>query len=272
MILREAFRDQCLALGRSFSSKRQVLEEITDLVCSIPQMRELGRERILEAFLAREETGSTGFQRGVAIPHCFIPGVESFVVGLITVPQGVDFDSMDGLPARAIAFIVGPPDRRTDHIHILAGISRILGAEEILNRLVSLTDPKAALDIITSGVSKAEPGAALSPDRSILRIFIQEADHFRDILGLLSSMDSCSFVISDASATNAFIMRMPVFAAFGATPESSYIKIFTVAVPKGLANEVIRRVDTLGGGLGDQHSGVLVTVEQPWICLGSLEI
>ncbi|PKK89570.1 MAG: hypothetical protein CVV64_13455 [Candidatus Wallbacteria bacterium HGW-Wallbacteria-1] len=272
MILRDAFKLECVNLGCTFTSKRQALEEVSRLACQVPELNSTGQEKILSALLTREETGSTGFQKGIAIPHCLIEGISSFTVGLITIPGGMDFDSMDGLPTRVMAFIIGPTDRRTDHIHILAGISRVLSTLENPDEIALCDSPMRVSEIMTSGMPSSDEGAATAHDRCLIRIFIQDEDHFKGILALLSAIDSCSFVISEATSTNAFLSRIPLFMAFDSALESSYMKVISAALPRGLANEAVRRIDLAVGGLGNSVSGVMVTVEQPWICLGRLEI
>jgi len=44
----------------------------------------------------REEVGSTGFGNEIAIPHCVIDNISDFVVGVLVIPDGVDYNSIDG--------------------------------------------------------------------------------------------------------------------------------------------------------------------------------
>jgi PTS system nitrogen regulatory IIA component len=56
----------------------------------------------------RERIGTTGFGGGIAIPHCSLDDIEEFVVGLLIVSDGVDFESLDGKKTTTFFFIIGP--------------------------------------------------------------------------------------------------------------------------------------------------------------------
>jgi PTS system fructose-specific IIA component/PTS system nitrogen regulatory IIA component len=84
------------------------------------------RPGVLAAVLSREELGSTGIGRGVAVPHAKHSGVASMIGAVAEFPAGIDFDSLDGEPVRTIYLFVSPADRPGDHLRMLEAISRQL--------------------------------------------------------------------------------------------------------------------------------------------------
>jgi len=83
-------------------------------------------ESIVKAILKREELGSTGIGRGVAVPHTKHPSVER-LVGTVAVSRGgVDFDSLDGEKVQLFFLLISPPDRPGDHLRALENVSRQL--------------------------------------------------------------------------------------------------------------------------------------------------
>ena len=83
-------------------------------------------ESIVKAILKREELGSTGIGRGVAVPHTKHPSVDH-LVGTVAVSRlGVDFASLDGEVVHLFFLLVSPPDRPGDHLRALENISRQL--------------------------------------------------------------------------------------------------------------------------------------------------
>lgn len=83
-------------------------------------------ESIVRAIMKREELGSTGIGRGVAVPHTKHPSV-SQLLGTVAVSQhGVDFDSLDGEKVQLFFLLISPPDRPGDHLRALENISRQL--------------------------------------------------------------------------------------------------------------------------------------------------
>ena len=83
-------------------------------------------ESIVKAILKREELGSTGIGRGVAVPHTKHPSVDKLVGTVAVSSDGVDFDSLDGEKVHLFFLLVSPPDRPGDHLRALENISRQL--------------------------------------------------------------------------------------------------------------------------------------------------
>jgi mannitol/fructose-specific phosphotransferase system IIA component (Ntr-type) len=81
----------------------------------------------LRDVVAREEVMSTGVGHGVAIPHAYTPGVDRLVAGFYRTRPAIDFGAPDNLEVDLIFVILGPRERRREHIRILAKISRLLG-------------------------------------------------------------------------------------------------------------------------------------------------
>lgn len=79
-----------------------------------------------DAVLAREATGSTGMQDGVALPHGKTEAVEQLVCAIGLKPDGVDFDALDGNPSRIFVLVLSPKDVSGAHIRFLATISQVL--------------------------------------------------------------------------------------------------------------------------------------------------
>jgi nitrogen PTS system EIIA component len=83
-------------------------------------------ESIVKAILKREELGSTGIGRGVAVPHTKHPSVDRLVGTVAVSADGVDFASLDGERVHLFFLLISPPDRPGDHLRALENISRQL--------------------------------------------------------------------------------------------------------------------------------------------------
>jgi len=81
---------------------------------------------IVAAIMKREELGSTGIGRGVAVPHTKHLSVEKLVGTVGVSVEGVDFNSLDGDKVQLFFLLVSPPDRPGDHLRALENISRQL--------------------------------------------------------------------------------------------------------------------------------------------------
>jgi PTS system fructose-specific IIA component/PTS system nitrogen regulatory IIA component len=77
------------------------------------------------AILDREDLGSTGIGRGLAIPHTKHPSVQNTVGIVGHAPDGIDFDSLDGRPVRNVVLLISPPDQTQQHLRAMQQIVRI---------------------------------------------------------------------------------------------------------------------------------------------------
>jgi mannitol/fructose-specific phosphotransferase system IIA component (Ntr-type) len=84
------------------------------------------REGILAAILKREELGSTGIGRGVAIPHAKHPCVANVVGAVAEFPGGVDFGSIDDQLVHLVCLLLAPADSTGVHLRILEEVTREL--------------------------------------------------------------------------------------------------------------------------------------------------
>jgi PTS system fructose-specific IIA component/PTS system nitrogen regulatory IIA component len=90
---------------------------------------------IVAAIMKREELGSTGIGRGVAVPHTKHPSVDRLIATVAICHAGVDFASLDGDAVHILFLLVSPPDKPGDHLRGLENISRHLRSETFCNFL-----------------------------------------------------------------------------------------------------------------------------------------
>jgi mannitol/fructose-specific phosphotransferase system IIA component (Ntr-type) len=106
--------------------KESVIGELVQSLLDAGEITPDEKEDIVAAILRREELGSTGIGRGVAVPHTKHPSVQKLVGTVGVSVDGVDFDSLDGERVQLFFLLVSPPDRPGDHLRALENISRQL--------------------------------------------------------------------------------------------------------------------------------------------------
>jgi PTS system fructose-specific IIA component/PTS system nitrogen regulatory IIA component len=102
---------------------------IAELVESLVQAGAIAaseRDGIVKAIMKREELGSTGIGRGVAVPHTKHPSVDRLIGTVGVCSDGIDFNSLDGEKVQLFFLLISPPDRPGDHLRALENISRQL--------------------------------------------------------------------------------------------------------------------------------------------------
>jgi mannitol/fructose-specific phosphotransferase system IIA component (Ntr-type) len=106
--------------------KEGVIREMVQALLDAGGIQKDEFESIVKAILKREELGSTGIGRGVAVPHTKHPSVDRLVGTVAVSSEGVDFDSLDGERVHLFFLLISPPDRPGDHLRALENISRQL--------------------------------------------------------------------------------------------------------------------------------------------------
>jgi len=106
--------------------KEGVIREMASALLAAGRIAEDEYESIVKAILKREELGSTGIGRGVAVPHTKHPSVKTLVGSVGVSSEGVDFNSLDGEKVQLFFLLISPPDRPGDHLRALENISRQL--------------------------------------------------------------------------------------------------------------------------------------------------
>lgn len=107
-------------------SKDEVIREMAAALVESNDLAEDELESIIKAIAKREELGSTGIGRGVAVPHTKHPSVDKLVGTVAVSVEGVDFQSLDGEKVHLFFLLISPPDRPGDHLRALENISRQL--------------------------------------------------------------------------------------------------------------------------------------------------
>lgn len=106
--------------------KESVIRELVAALVGAGKIAAGNQDSIIGAVMKREELGSTGIGRGIAVPHTKHPSVSELVGTVGVSEEGIDFDSLDGEKVQLFFLLISPPDRPGDHLRALENISRQL--------------------------------------------------------------------------------------------------------------------------------------------------
>lgn len=143
MLLTELLSIDRVRIPLQAKSKDELLRELVSLVTAGSSPEE--REQVLQAVREREAVLSTGIGYGVAIPHGKSPAVQELSMAAGRSVDPVEFDALDGQPARLFFLLVGPESAAGPHIKALSRISRIVRRDDVRARLLKAPDEKAFL-------------------------------------------------------------------------------------------------------------------------------
>jgi nitrogen PTS system EIIA component len=108
------------------TEKQDVIRELMDALRQTGHVQDSDFESVVKAIIKREELGSTGIGKGVAVPHTKHPSVPRLVGTVGLSQKGVNFEALDGEPVYIFFLLVSPPDKPGDHLRALENISRHL--------------------------------------------------------------------------------------------------------------------------------------------------
>ena len=135
-----------IELNVNAKDKNDIINKMTKLMLKTGRITDLNAYK--ELVLKREEEGSTGVGEGIAIPHgkgdCVTePGLVAMVV-----PNGVEYDALDGKPVNLLFMIAAPNTSDNVHLDVLSRLSTMLMDTEFKNKLISAKSKEEFLNII----------------------------------------------------------------------------------------------------------------------------
>ena len=122
-------------------TKEGVIREMARSLVDAGRIAPDDLEGIVKAIMKREDLGSTGIGRGVAVPHTKHPSVNRLVGTVAVSQEGIEFQSLDGEPVQLFFLLVSPPDRPGDHLRALENISRQLRDDSFCRLLKAAKEP-----------------------------------------------------------------------------------------------------------------------------------
>lgn len=269
MTLFTALVPECVAAGVSLADKAEALRRIVGLAKTCPALADVSEADILNGLETRESLGSTGFGQGIAIPHCRLADVSDFVVGIMTVPNGVDFAALDDEKVRFIAFIIGPEDEPRKHIKLLSGISQALTLPGVVDEMVAAPSAESLHEQFLRHVrDELEP---LSDDgRCLFHVLVQDESLFEDILQVFGGIESSSAVVLSAENAGVYLSHTPLFADIWRDNPTRFCRVIVATVNKTISNETIRRIERTTGPLA-KRSDVMIVVQDVFYCAGGID-
>lgn len=127
-------------------TKEEVIEELVELLVGSCCVKDA--DTIYEAVMAREREGSTGLEKGVAIPHAKSDAVErlSIVIGISK--EGIDFDSLDGKPSNLFFLMVAPTNESGPHVQAIAKIVKMIKIDRFREKLLKVKTGAEVIETI----------------------------------------------------------------------------------------------------------------------------
>jgi nitrogen PTS system EIIA component len=145
MQLREFFSEEAIELELKSDSKDDILRELIGLL----GLDEKSESILFKMLKRRENLGSTGIGRGIAIPHCRSLVVNRLRVAFGRLPEGIDFRAIDDQPVRYFFLIVAPPlEVSNQYLPVLGKIAQFSKESDVPERLGDLESAEAFMEML----------------------------------------------------------------------------------------------------------------------------
>ena len=134
MKITDLLKKQSIELHGAVKTKTEAIETMVSLMEKGGNLKDT--ETYRKTVFAREEEGTTGIGEGIAIPHGKTSAVASPGLAAMVVPEGVDYDSLDGEPVHLIFLIAAPNTKDNVHLEVLSRLSMLLMDEDFRQNLL----------------------------------------------------------------------------------------------------------------------------------------
>ena len=146
MKITDLLSEEAIQINGMANSKNEVIDKMVDLMTKNGNIND--KEKYKQAVLKREEEGTTGIGEGIAIPHGKSDAVSKPGLSAMVVPNGVEFNSLDGQPAKLLFLIAAPNTKDNVHLDVLSRLSTLLMDTEFRLALLNAKSPKEFLACI----------------------------------------------------------------------------------------------------------------------------
>ena len=152
MKITDLLSEKAINLHGKANSKEEAIIQLVDLMVENENIND--KEAYKQAVLKREEEGTTGIGEGIAIPHGKTDAVEKPGLAAMIIPDGVDFKSLDGSPAKLLFLIAAPNTKDNVHLDVLSRLSTVLMDTDFRQALYNAKTPKEFLECIDKAESE----------------------------------------------------------------------------------------------------------------------
>lgn len=176
MTIRDLLAAESINLNGTPAGKTEALNQCIDLMAKSGKIADV--ERYRKGVFAREEEGTTGIGMGIAIPHCKSDAVIKAGLAAMVVKDGVEFESLDGTPARIIFLIAAPNTEDNVHLQVLSKLSVMLMDEQFTNSLINAGSVDEFLNIIDSAEKAKDEKEAAKEAKAKESVEVKKDDVF----------------------------------------------------------------------------------------------
>ena len=128
------------------NDKPDVLRELVQILKDAGEIDDF--DTALKAVQEREEKGSTGLEKGIAVPHAKTDAVTSLKLAIGIAPEGIDFDAMDKQPSKLFFLLLAPPGQAGPHVEALSEIAKLANSTSFCKALINADNAQEVVELM----------------------------------------------------------------------------------------------------------------------------
>lgn len=130
------------------TERDEVITELVDAAVEAGGVPKTLRDALVKEIIGREKHGSTGFGKGVAVPHVKHEKIKKMVAAIGVSQKGVDFNALDKAPVYSVVLLISPSDKPDEHLQAMENIFSNLQKDNFRRFLRQANTAEAIRDLL----------------------------------------------------------------------------------------------------------------------------
>jgi len=253
---------ECCSVKLEAKSKEEALRGLAALAKRSVKLDGCSEEEVFEALRERERQGSTGFGNGVALPHIRLSGLSDFIVLIAVCPKGVEFDALDKKKVRLFFLIIAPADKMSEHVRVLAAVSRALASGRMQPELLAAHSEGVLYETFLKHVQHTVQNGSARREMKVLFVILYFDEFLYHVLEYFIQEGIDGATIMESSGMGEYISSLPLFASFiGFMNERrNHSKTIMALIPADREQEIMEGIEQITGDLDKKDGAMVITL------------
>ena len=266
----EIVKLECCEVDFTAKNKNDALHNIGKLLKRSREFRNIEEDKIFKALKEREEMGSTGFSRGIAIPHCQLGGIDHFIIAIAICKKGINFDSLDKKKSRIFVTIVGPKGDRGTHLKLLAQVSQILKEPHVIDEILQSTTKIGLYEEFLRNTNNIKTITKKGKE-VLMMLTVKDESIMQDITEVFVEYGIQDSIILETQNMENLLSTTPLFMGFFnfTSEQNALTKIILIKLTKDHINALIKGLEDVFGDL-DTYSALSILVLDIFFSKGNM--
>ncbi len=266
----EIVKLECCEVDFTAKNKNDALHNIGKLLKRSREFRNIEEDIIFKALKEREEMGSTGFSRGIAIPHCQLGGIDHFIIAIAICKKGINFDSLDKKKSRIFVTIVGPKGDRGTHLKLLAQVSQILKEPHVIDEILQSTTKIGLYEEFLRNTNNIKTITKKGKE-VLMMLTVKDESIMQDITEVFVEYGIQDSIILETQNMENLLSTTPLFMGFFnfTSEQNALTKIILIKLTKDHINALIKGLEDVFGDL-NTYSALSILVLDIFFSKGNM--